>query len=61
MEAADVRLNENANLELARIHADGTLEYFWPNIQKVASFWWPGCPDMIVNTAKLLSGLEPKQ
>lgn len=54
-------MNENANLELARIHADGTLEYFWPNIRKVASFWWPGCPDMIVNTAKLLSGLEPKE
>ena len=49
-----------AGLELARIHNDGRIDYFWPNIKTVVSFWWPGCPDPVINTAKLLSGLEPK-
>lgn len=54
-----INLLQLGQLELVRIHNDGRIEYFWDNIEKVAAHWWPGCVDMLINTAKILVPLRP--
>jgi hypothetical protein len=54
-----INLLQLGQLELVRIHNDGRVEYFWDNIEKVAAHWWPGCVDMLINTAKILTPLRP--
>lgn len=52
-------LEQNTNVEVCGINADGTTFYDWDAIEEYAAKWHPYCNDTTISVSKLLLPLKP--